>query len=132
MIALSIRQPWAWLIVNGYKDIENRDWITGRRGRFLVHAGKGMTKDEYEGCLDAIDYAERPDIVLPAFAALERGGLVGSAVLLDCVSKSESKWFYGRYGFVLAEGKPMPFVPYKGQLGFWPIPDAALDVRGKA
>ena len=26
MKALSIRQPWAWLIVNGYKDVENRTW----------------------------------------------------------------------------------------------------------
>lgn len=28
MAALSIRQPWAWLVVQGYKDIENRDWPT--------------------------------------------------------------------------------------------------------
>lgn len=30
---LSIRQPWAWLIVNGYKDIENRTWPTHFRGK---------------------------------------------------------------------------------------------------
>ena len=35
-IALSIRQPWAWLIVNGYKDIENRDWKTHYRGRWMA------------------------------------------------------------------------------------------------
>lgn len=37
MKALSIQQPWAWLIVNGYKDVENRDWNTKFRGRFYVH-----------------------------------------------------------------------------------------------
>lgn len=37
MKALSILQPWAWLIVNGNKDIENRNWHTRFRGRFLVH-----------------------------------------------------------------------------------------------
>ncbi|MEI3544750.1 MAG: ASCH domain-containing protein [Alphaproteobacteria bacterium] len=37
---LSIRQPWAWLIVNGYKDIENRTWPTHFRGKVLIHAGK--------------------------------------------------------------------------------------------
>ena len=37
--APSIRQPWAWLIVNGYKDIENRDWTTNFRGRVYVHTG---------------------------------------------------------------------------------------------
>ncbi|WP_229215634.1 ASCH domain-containing protein [Duganella sp. CY15W] len=41
MKALSIRQPWAWLIVNGYKDIENRSWSTNVRGKVLVHASKG-------------------------------------------------------------------------------------------
>ena len=46
-IALSIRQPWAWLIVNGYKDIENRDWKTHYRGRFYVHAGKQFDKAGY-------------------------------------------------------------------------------------
>ncbi len=40
--AISIRQPWAWLVVNGYKDIENRDWKTDYRGRILIHVGRQM------------------------------------------------------------------------------------------
>ena len=36
--ALSIQQPWAWLIVNDHKDIENRDWRTHYRGPVLIHA----------------------------------------------------------------------------------------------
>ena len=46
MKALSIRQPWAHLILHGGKDIENRDWRTSVRGRVLVHASKGMTRDD--------------------------------------------------------------------------------------
>jgi hypothetical protein len=46
MKALSIRQPWAWLILNAGKDIENRDWLTRFRGPFLIHASKGMTRAE--------------------------------------------------------------------------------------
>jgi hypothetical protein len=46
-LCLSVRQPWAWAILNG-KDIENRDWSTTRRGRFLLHASKTCTRDEYE------------------------------------------------------------------------------------
>jgi len=126
MIALSIRQPWAWLIVNGYKDIENRDWITGRRGRFLVHAGKGMSRAGYEGAVDTIDYVGQ-DIMLPPFESLERGGIVGSAVLINCVSKTESKWFFGKYGFVLTDAKPLPFRPWKGQLGFFVVPGVPTD-----
>lgn len=40
MKALSILQPWAWLITAGHKDIENRRWWTNYRGPFLIHAGK--------------------------------------------------------------------------------------------
>lgn len=40
MKALSIRQPWAWLIANGHKDIENRTSHTNFRGDFLIHASK--------------------------------------------------------------------------------------------
>lgn len=40
MKVLSIRQPWAWLICAGYKDVENRDWRTNYRGRILIHAPK--------------------------------------------------------------------------------------------
>ncbi|HDU8694716.1 TPA: ASCH domain-containing protein, partial [Morganella morganii subsp. morganii] len=42
MKAISIRQPWAWLIVNGHKDIENRSWRTKYRGQVLVHASQGV------------------------------------------------------------------------------------------
>ena len=52
MKALSIRQPWAWLILNAGKDIENRSWYTSVRGRVLIHASKGMTLAEYEDAID--------------------------------------------------------------------------------
>lgn len=45
--ALSIRQPWAWLILHAGKDIENRTWQTYQRGWFAIHASKGMTRREY-------------------------------------------------------------------------------------
>jgi hypothetical protein len=48
MKALSIQQPWAWLIVNGYKDIENRSWFTKGRGKFLLHAGKKLDKESLQ------------------------------------------------------------------------------------
>ena len=38
MIAITIKQPWAYLIAAGIKDIENRTWPTKFRGRVLVHA----------------------------------------------------------------------------------------------
>ena len=38
MKALSVRQPWAHLIVTGIKRVENRFWETPYRGPLLIHA----------------------------------------------------------------------------------------------
>jgi len=119
MKALSIRQPWAWLILNGGKDIENRSWPTRFRGPFLIHAAKGMTREEYEG---AADVAAGQGITLPDFKDLERGGIVGQAEIVDCVDRDPSPWFFGDYGFVLKNVKPLPFRECKGALGFFTPP----------
>jgi hypothetical protein len=115
MKALSIRQPWAWLILQGGKDIENRTWPTKIRGRVLVHASKGMTRAEYAGASHFTS--------LPPFENLQRkcGGIVGSVEIIDCVQKDASRWFEGPYGFKLINPKPLPFVPLKGQLGFFEV-----------
>jgi hypothetical protein len=123
-IALSIRQPWAWLILNGGKDIENRTWRTNFRGRVLVHASKGMTNMEWE---DAFDLALHIDPAIayriPRMAdELMRGGIVGEVEIVDCVSQSDSRWFGGPCGFVLRNAKPLPFTPCRGALGFFNLP----------
>lgn len=123
MKALSIRQPWAWLIINGHKDIENRDWPTRFRGHILIHASKGMTRYEYEDCRDL---AGAQGIALPPLDQLERGGIVGTADIVDCVTDSKSPWFFGRYGFVMRSRKPLPFFSWRGQLGFFDVPDSAM------
>jgi hypothetical protein len=40
-------------------------------------------------------------------------------MIVDCVTKSASKWFFGKFGFVIKDAKPLPFSPCKGQLGFF-------------
>jgi ASCH domain len=45
MKILSIRQPWAYLIANGQKNIENRTWLTNYRGPFLIHASLALDRD---------------------------------------------------------------------------------------
>lgn len=118
MKALSIRQPWAWLIVNGHKDIENRQWRTHFRGKIYVHASKGMTRDEYES---ARDIAEEQGVELPPFDKLERGGIVGTVEIVDCVDEDPSPWFFGEYGFLLKNPAVLPFRPLSGKLGFFPV-----------
>lgn len=111
--ALSIQQPWAWLITNGLKDIENRDWPTSFRGRIVVHAGKKIDKDAYLNL--SADGHE-----LPPMHALWVGGFVGEVEICGCVQASESKWFCGPHGFQLRE--PLAYsemIPAKGKLGFF-------------
>jgi hypothetical protein len=109
MKALSIKQPWSWLIVSGHKDIENRTWSTAFRGRFLIHAGKRYDGDQREW--------DWPDIERPA--GFDMGGIVGEAELVDCVTNSGSPWFRGPYGFVLRNARPLPFRACRGALGFF-------------
>jgi len=121
-VALSVRQPWAWLIVNGHKDVENRTWCTRFRGPVLIHAAKGMTRDEYDNADVA---AAMNGVEIPPFAALERGGIVGVVEIVDCVSRSSSDWFYGPFGFVLKNARWLLFRPCKGSLGFFHMEGSA-------
>lgn len=120
MKAISIRQPWAWLIVNGFKDIENRTWDTKYRGMVLIHASKGMKRADYEAAKSICDNLppfER--IALPALEKMERGGIVGYAYIMGTTRESASPWFFGPVGFQLTGAKPLPFVPLKGRLSFF-------------
>lgn len=116
MKAISIRQPWAWLIVNGYKDIENRSWRTKYRGQVLIHASHGVKKAEYER---AKELTERLGITLPDASSFETGGIVGVATITDCVEQSESPWFFGEKGFVLTDARPLEFIQIKEKLSFF-------------
>lgn len=124
MRALSVRQPWAWLIVNGHKDVENRDWSCGYRGPLLIHAGKTLTHKYHREQQQVI--ADVFGIVLPAWDQLPRGGIVGVATLVDVVDDSDSPWFTGRVdggcGWVLRDARPLPFYPCAGALGFFNVP----------
>ena len=123
MKALSVQQPWAWLIVNGYKDgVENRSWATNVRGDVAIHAGKKVDVEGYEWVQE-----EFPEIPLPPIDALERGGIVGRARLTDCITAMISKWFFGPFGFLFKDAMPLPFVSWRGQLGFFDVPDSVIE-----
>ena len=135
MKALSIRQPWAWLICAGYKDIENRDWSLPKSfylpQRIYVHAGN---KVDDEGAVWLWENKERLGIqgVVKEWTDIcnfwTGSFLIGQVDILKQIS-SESlewlgypRWFAGRYGFLLAN--PVLFhtpIPYKGQLGFFEV-----------
>lgn len=119
MKALSIKQPWAWLIVNGPKPVENRNWKTDQRGTVLIHAGKSFDMPGYDWLMMNL---KRLGIDgLPEPNAYEFGGIVGQVVIVDCVQHHRSPWFQGPNAFVFKDAKPLPFHACRGSLKFFDV-----------
>lgn len=142
--AISIRAPWWWAVLHLRKDIENRVWRSDFRGPVLLHASKWYRPQVVmEDAEDAALMLRRssgyspPDSLFPKDAAgkpIRRlthdmlrpscGCIVGMVDVVDCVSRRNSPWFVGPYGFVLwgpvALNNP---IPCKGMLGFFTVPE---------
>jgi hypothetical protein len=129
--ALSIKQPWAALVVQGLKTIEVRRWPTARRGPILIHAAR-VPDDRPEGWeLVATDE-------LRGLAQLQ-GGLIGSVNLLECIPyrdlpsfardqaahRNDLAWFEPPmlYGFRFAAPQVTPFRVYPGWFRFFSVKD---------
>src|SRR5215471_13086409 len=77
MYALSLKQPWATLLVSGRKTIEVRRWPTARRGRFLIHAARVSDPRPEVWARVPAELREAAGVV---------GGILGAAELTDCVA----------------------------------------------
>lgn len=135
MKALSVRAPWWLAVLHLGKVVENRDWATNFRGTVLLHASKWWSTQEVADDLEVIriilQSAPRPTsypLNLTLRDLKNTGGhIVGSVEIVDCVSHSDSPWFFGKFGFVLRN--PIAFatpIPFKGALGFFDVPDSLL------
>ncbi len=126
--ALSLKQPWAALLVHGRKTIEIRRWATTRRGRVFIHAARVP---------DA-----RPEawMHLPPElreAAQLAGGVIGVADLTGVKAYRSAEAFVADkarhlndplwyqppclYGFLFANARTMPFQTYKGNVRFFTV-----------
>ena len=76
MKVLTIKQPWASLIINGYKKYEFRSWKTNYRGKILIHAGLSLDK-EMIGRFE--DYKLK----------YITGAIIGEAEITDCILVDE-------------------------------------------
>ncbi len=122
MKVLTIKEPWASLIINGYKKYEFRSWKTNYRGKILIHAGMTLEKDnalKFKGY--NLSYG--------------CGEIIGEAEIVDCVFitpeineelKKINPLVYGKSGHVEKYGwKLENVVKYdkpikvKGKLGLW-------------
>ena len=133
MKCLSLKQPYAELLVSGKKTIEVRTWNTKFRGQFLVHASKKINE---EACKRLkIDQAK-----------LVTGAIIGKANLYDVISygsknsfvKDKNKHFAGsnydkpKYGFLVNQAKRFDIlIPIRGKLGFFNVELNSFRLDGK-
>ncbi len=122
MKVLTIREPWASLIIEGYKEYEFRSWKTNYRGKILIHAGLNIEKNNL---VKFKDY----DI------NIQKGKIIGEAMLTDCIKVTEDfqkellkkdKIVYGQsdhaidYAWKLENViKYEEPISVKGKLGLW-------------
>jgi hypothetical protein len=83
--ALSVWQPWAWALVQGLKDVENRSRRTNWQGWLWIHAGLRLDHD-------ALGQLLAQGVPVPEASLLPRGCLVGAVELTGCVRDSPSRW----------------------------------------
>jgi hypothetical protein len=123
ILALSVRQPWAWAIIHAGKDMENRSWQAIKnlgqdvKGPRAIHASQGMTREEYE---QAADFMRTLRVYVPPPADLLRGGIIGSVDVIGTVRESTSPWFFGPRALVLRDPRACEFIPAIGHLGYFP------------
>lgn len=125
MKALSIKQPWASLIVHGIKDIENRTWSCPQKyigQRVLIHASS---------CIGVRTWSDRQDQELRknrdmyfncVYDKFPKGAIIGSVVISDCVQNHPSVWAEkGCWNWVLKDAVlfDKPIMNVKGKLSFW-------------
>lgn len=123
MKVLTIKQPFAQLIVEGYKEYEFRTWKTKYRGEFLIHAGKGIDKE----AMKRFSYLN---------LNYESGKIIGKCNLDDCLEvdnelkiilKKKDPIVYRNainketkeYAFKLSKVEKIPPIPINGKLSFW-------------
>lgn len=127
--ALSIKQPWAALLVHGLKTIEVRRWATARRGRVLIHAAR--IPDARKQGWRLVTPEIQPTTEL-------RGGIIGVAELRDCIRypnleqfkadqerhRNDPDWFLPPclYGFLFANMEKLPFRRFVGNVRFFRVP----------
>lgn len=130
MKAITIKQPWASLIVHGIKDIENRTWSCPKKylgQRVLIHSsGKPLNYDNfYDSILTNEQLLALPENKEWKDFSFCTGPIIGSVEIIDCVQNHPSIWAEkGVYNWVLAN--PIlyenPIEDVKGKLSFWDYP----------
>ncbi len=132
--AISVWQPYAWLLAQGHKPFENRDKNTAHRGWVLIHAS--AHKVSRADWAAVAWFAAKHKIDLPLQLECPRGAFVG-AMRIDGVITEEHEagglpWFNGPYAYRI--GRAVTFrepVPGKGGFDIFPVPGPDTGLGGQ-
>ena len=118
MKVLSVKQPWASLIIAGVKDVENRSWNTNFRGQFAIHACQSIDLDNalkayfVAAKIWKLGLVEAKATMLSLLGVnnlyedLPKGCIIGTVELSECTKEVSSLWhFENKYGFYLKNPK---------------------------
>ena len=129
LYAITLWQPWAQVLVEGPKQIENRTWAPPAWAvgqRIAIHAGATWDEEGEEFCLE-----RGVDEDLLAKARRNRGGIVGGARLvayhLEDPRNVFAPWFCGPVGWEFADRRSCLFVPCPGFQKIWKISPPVLE-----
>jgi len=123
MKIITLKQPWATLIAEGYKKYEFRSWKTSYRGDILIHAGGGVDKE-------AIEKFSSLNLIYPKYRVLAKVQLVDCIEITDDNYKKinqENEFVYGNkkregYAWKITNIKKINSnKEIKGKLGLWNI-----------
>lgn len=121
---LTVKQPYAWAIVNGWKDCENRGWSSKFIGRVLIHASKAPSEDYYEIGMRIFDTF---GVSVPKIEDLDLGKIVGVARFSQQVGRHGAKglgWFTGPRAWPIDWARPFPEpIDARGMQGLWRVSD---------
>lgn len=129
---LTLIRPWAWAIFNAGKDIENRAWKPTQNqlqpGDWLaIHAGKKWEQEEVFWIEDMFG------VKVPHQDEHPKGVIIGLVKYFGVITKSDSRWFFGPYGWIWRKAIAFPEpIPHKGAQGLWTLEPAALAQVEKA
>lgn len=125
---LSVRQPWAWAIAAGHKDVENRTWATDYRGPLAIHSGKAWDRQGMQACRSVLeDYkVVEPGVMVGDRHLLATGAIVAIVELVGICDDGRCRCSgWGAIGFKhwkLRDARPLAEpVPASGRLGLWDI-----------
>ena len=125
MRAFTVKPHWAFLIMQGYKDCENRNIApVPRKGTAAVHVSTSYTKTEYDEAVSL--FGRKAMEKLPFEMLRELCGRIVGLVDYEVAEATDSQW-WDRSGKPIMLSNPRwlsePFVPCKGALQFWRVPE---------